>query len=85
VYRTAGAWLKIYHNFKVLYMLLIFSLSETWLPDNVTDLEILPQAYSLYRKDRESRGGGVLLAINNNLPSKQIKSPDNLEVVTVTL
>ena len=63
----------------------IIGLSETWLSDNITDLEILPQAYSLYRKDRESRGGGVMLAISNKLSSRQTPSPQNLEVVTVSI
>ena len=56
----------------------IISLSETWLSEAITDLEILPQGYSLYRKDRGSRGGGVMLAISNTLPSKQVLSPPDL-------
>ena len=63
----------------------IIGLSETWLFDNITDLEILPQAYSLYWKDRGSRGGGVMLAVSNILPSRQVPSPHNLEVVTVSI
>jgi len=57
----------------------IIGLSETWLT------EILPQAHSVYRKDRCSCGGGVMIAISNNLPSRQIMSPDNLELVTVSV
>jgi len=63
----------------------IISLSETWLSEAITDLEILPQGYSLYRKDRGSRGGGVMLAISNTLPSKQVLSPPDLEVVSVSI
>ena len=37
---------------------------ETWLSDFVYDHEILPSNYSIYRKDRLSRGGGVLIAVN---------------------
>ena len=62
----------------------IISLSETWLSETITDLAILPQGYSLYRKNRGSRGGGVMLAISNTLPSKQALSPD-LEVVSVSI
>ena len=65
------AWCTNYHIFKALYMLLIsklaISLFETWLSETITDLEILPQGYSLYRKDRGSHGGGVMLAISNTL------------------
>jgi len=35
--------------------------------------------------DRESRGGGVLLAISHEFPSKQLPSPPKLEVVTVSV
>jgi len=70
--------------FKVLYNLQIIGLSETWLSKSITDHEILPQAYTIYRKDRGTRGGGVLLAINSNLPSRQIPSPENL-CVSVSL
>ena len=47
----------------------------------ITDHEILPQAYTTYREDRSTPGGGVFLAISCNLPSRQIPSPENLEVV----
>ena len=45
----------------------IFCICETWLSDFVYDHEILPCNYSIYRKDRMSRGGGVLVAVNNVL------------------
>ena len=46
------------------------------------DHEVLLQAYTIYRKDRSTRGGGVVLAISCALPSRQIPSPGNLEVVS---
>ena len=63
----------------------IIGLSKTWLSNNITDLEILPHGYSLYRKDRGSRGGGIMLAVSNKLPSRQVPSPHNLEIVTVSI
>ena len=63
----------------------IIGLSETWLSNNITDLEIFPHGYLLYRKDRGSRGGGVMLAVSNKLPSRQVPSPHNLEIVTVSI
>ena len=36
--------------------------TETWLPDHVSDGEILPNDFALYCKDRPTRGGGVLIA-----------------------
>ena len=86
--KTVGAWLKSCHSFKALFMLSdfqIIGLSQTWLSNNITDLEILPQAYSLYRKDRESHGRGVMLAVSSILPSRQVLSAHNLEVVAVSI
>ena len=59
--------------------------NKTWLTHFIYDEEILPKGYTLYRKDRESRGGGVLIAVNDHLPSILFPSPPDLEVVTVRL
>ena len=38
-----------------------------------------------YRKDRGSRGGGVLVAVDESIPSSLIDSPPNLEIIVVQL
>jgi len=43
--------------------------------------EIFPPNYAIYRKDRSSCGGGVILAIDMSIPSRIVPSPDNIEVV----
>ena len=63
----------------------MFCVTETWLSSTVLDNEILPSDFSLYRKDRESRGGEVLIAVNSLLPSFQLSTPDELEVVTLRI
>ena len=63
----------------------IFCICETWLSDFVYDHEILPSNYSIYRKDRLSRGGGVLVAVNNVFDSVCLPSPSDLEIITVKL
>ena len=63
----------------------IIGLSETWLSISVLDSEILPHGYTIYRRDRESCGGGVMLAVSHNFPSNQLPNPPNLEVVTVSV
>lgn len=57
----------------------IISITETWLNSSVYDGEVCDDgAYSLYRRDRDTtvstknEGGGVLLAIKNNLNSERI-------------
>ena len=41
--------------------------------------------FVLYRSDRPSRGGGVLIAIHESMHSTLISSPSDLEVVSVRL
>lgn len=41
--------------------------TETWLHSDVQNSEIMPPSYTLIRKDRGSRGGGVAIAIKNNI------------------
>ena len=47
----------------------IIAITETWLSDNLLDQEIIPTSYTIYRKDRSPRGGGVMLAVKNSIPS----------------
>ena len=42
---------------------LILGLSETWLSDSITDAEVAVDNYTIFRKDRGSRGGGVAIYI----------------------
>jgi len=49
-----------------------FCVCETWLSDIVNDNEILPSNYAVYRCDREARGGGVLVAVEGCIPSRQL-------------
>ena len=50
----------------------IIALTETWLNHSVTNHEILPHDYTIYRKDRDygKRGGGILLPVKENIPVK---------------
>ena len=61
------------------------SISSVFVSDFVYDHEILPCNYSIYRKDRMSRGGGVLVAVNNVFDSVCLPSPSDLEIITVKL
>ena len=61
--------------------------TETWLRDDVESYEILPWGYTIYRKDRKSRAGGVLLAIKSSsfTTSCEVNFGTDLELVTVEL
>ena len=61
----------------------IIAISETWLSDNIFDNEILPTNYAIHRCDRGSRGGGVLVAVRDNIISRAYPSPTNIEMLTI--
>ena len=42
---------------------------ETWLDKDISDNEVIPEMYTLYRRDRNKHGGGVLIAVRTNLKS----------------
>ncbi len=47
--------------------------------------EILPHDYCIYRKDRNTRGGGVLFAVHKSIPSRLLDSPTDLELIAIHL
>ena len=49
------------------------------------DSEFIPNHFSVFRKDRDSRGGGVLLAFSESLAARQLTSPDSLEILAVEI
>jgi len=49
----------------------------------VFDKEICHLIYAIYRKDRGSRGGVVLVAVDESIPSSLIDSPPILEIIVV--
>ena len=63
----------------------LIALTETWLKSYIYNNELIPTNYAIYRNDRTSRGGGVMLAIKNNISSSLVHSPTHLELLTVTL
>ena len=65
----------------------VFCLTETWLSDHVSDCEILSSDFViiLYRNDRPSRGGGVLIAVKSHIHSSCLPSPPDIEAVSVKI
>lgn len=58
---------------------------EVWLNECTANSEILPTDYVIYRKDRTSQGGGVLLAVHDSVSSKFMPSPNSLEVAVTEI
>lgn len=50
--------------------------TESWLDPSMTNSEIFPPNYEVYRKDRNSRGGGVFLLVSKNLQSTALEFQD---------
>lgn len=40
-------------------------MTETWLTTNILNV---PSNYTIYRCDRDSKGGGVMIAVCNQIP-----------------
>lgn len=76
---------KLFYPFTISSNLDIFAITETWCTPEVYNNELFNSNYSVFRKDRSSRGGGVLLAVNNSFPCKQIPSPPDIELICVEL
>ena len=58
-----------------------------YLHDQIFNNETLPANFTIYCCDRHSHGGGVMLAIRDNIPSQLLSSTSisNLETVTVQI
>ena len=61
----------------------IACITETWLSSSVRDYEIAPHSYNIFCRDRNSRGGGVLIAVSVCFPSRLILASDLIEMVVV--
>jgi len=55
-------------------------LTETWLDASISDHELCIPGYSVLRRDRNRRGGGVLLYVRSDLPILWTSSYHSLEL-----
>ena len=60
-------------------------MSESWLTTNIKSAEVLPLNYVIYCHDCGSRGGGVLIAVSNRIPLRQIPLDSQLDIILVQL
>ena len=61
---------------------LILCLTETWLEIHYPNTALPLQDYQIYKKDRATRGGGVLLAVKNDISSRAVLlSAGDLEII----
>jgi len=48
----------------------LIGITETWATESVNDAELSMEGYNMFRKDRGTRGGGLILYIKNNLRAR---------------
>ena len=56
--------------------------TETWMDNSIKDSQIITPGYNVYHKDRHINGGGVFVAVKNNLST--VATPEletNCEIV----
>lgn len=54
-------------------------ITETWLNPSILNSEIIPPGYKLFRKDRESRGGGVAIVVKDCLDCEELDGAPDIE------
>ena len=47
----------------------LIAITESHLSPDILDTEIVDSSYSLFRRDRNRHGGGVMIIVRNNLPA----------------
>lgn len=63
----------------------LFSFTETWLKSSDSNTIFSLTDYTIFRKDRLSRGGGVLIGVHNSLPSCEVNLNCNYEILAVDI
>ncbi len=63
----------------------ILGLSETWLSSSSPEAVTLLPGYSVFRQDRNGRGGGVLLYIKNSLKCIRQMAPSDVKIEYVSV
>ena len=61
----------------------VIALCETWLDDTISDCEIFIPDYYTIRRDRNRRGGGVLLYVKECIPTASVLRHPSLELLFV--
>lgn len=59
----------------------VLIVTETWLNECIENCEFLPPNYTAYRRDRESRGGGVAVICKRSTVCTERSSPPEIECI----
>lgn len=61
----------------------IVLITETWLHEIIPDTEIAPPGYSMVRRDRDGRGGGVAFLVKKGVNYSSLDAADGIEAVWI--
>lgn len=61
----------------------VVCITETWLTASTKDNELAPHKFNIYRCDRDTRGGGILIAICKKIPSRAILISHEVELLVI--
>lgn len=59
--------------------------TETWLRGEISDDDVFPPSYRVFRRDRPSRGGGVAVLVKKDIDAHPLRQIDNHESITLKL
>lgn len=60
-------------------------ITETWLHGVIRDLKVVPHGYRIYRKDRDSHGGGIAILYLESLCITRLPDITGVECVLVKI
>jgi exonuclease III len=63
----------------------ILAVSETWLNSNISNSDIDINGFNLVRRDRDGRGGGVCILVNNSIRYCPVNTSPVIEQVWITI
>lgn len=63
----------------------IIALTETWLNSEFPSSALSLQSYSVFRRDRNSHGGGVLMAVKHPIKASPVTCDSEFEILAVDL
>lgn len=63
----------------------IIVVTETWLHQDISDHELIPNGFRIYRNDRDGRGGGVAIFLKESLRASRLPNVPGLESVVLKL
>ena len=77
--------LDSFQSFAYSNSLNIICLTETWLNEQIFNNEILQSNFTIHRRDRKHRGGGVLIATSEHITTKLIHTHPTIELIHIEL